>query len=208
MASKQASDDLSTVRENLEDIIKLKENESLARVDEMKKSMKEIDVTLECLKSKQNNCDNLAKANRSWLTEMSDDFGNQFQELKEQGFNNARDRQNIKEQINQMQTRIDEENHLTRANLEVHSFQYFSLLTFSSLLYFTRLDEYYDHNVRYKLQKKVKYLLSKWSESSIPSCRTFGGCWRKMLKSAQRSCKELVTTKLPATKRTKILRRR
>ena len=124
MASKQASDDLSTARENLEGIIKVKEKEALARVDELKKSIKEIDLTLECLKSKQNNCDSLAKANRSWLAEMSDNFGNQFQELKEQGFNNSRDRQNIKEQINQMQTRIDEENHLTRENIEVHSFQY------------------------------------------------------------------------------------
>ena len=122
MASKQASDDLSTVRENLEDMIKVKEKETLEKVDELKKNIKEIDVTLECLKSKQNNCDSLAKANRSWLTEMSDNFGNQFQELKEQGFNNSRDRQNIKEQINQMQTRIDEENHLTRENIEVHSF--------------------------------------------------------------------------------------
>ena len=121
MASKQASDDLSTVRENLEDMMKVKEKETLEKVDELKKNIKEIDVTLECLKSKQNNCASLAKANRSWLTEMSDNFGNQFQELKEQGFNNARDRQNIKEQINQMQTRIDEENHMTRENIEVHS---------------------------------------------------------------------------------------
>ena len=37
MASKQASDDLSTVRENLEDIINVKEKEALARVDELKK---------------------------------------------------------------------------------------------------------------------------------------------------------------------------
>ena len=124
MASKQASDDLSTVRENLEDMIKVKEKETLEKVDELKKNIKEIDVTLECLNSKQNNCASLAKANRSWLAEMSDNFGNQFQELKEQGFNNSRDRQNIKEQINQMQTRIDEENHLTRENIEVHSFQY------------------------------------------------------------------------------------
>ena len=101
-------------------MIKVKEKETLETVDELKKNIKEIDVTLECLKSKQNNCASLAKANRSWLTEKSDNFGNQFQELKEQGFNNSRDRQNIKEQINQMQTRIDEENHLTRENIEVH----------------------------------------------------------------------------------------
>ena len=139
MASKQASDDLSIARENLEDIIKVKENESLARVDELKKSMKEIDVTLECLKSKQNNCASLAKANRSWLTEMSDDFGNQFQELKEQGFNNTRDRQNIKEQINQMQTRIDEENNLTRENIEVHSYSILLSVNFQLSLVFYKV---------------------------------------------------------------------
>ena len=139
MASKQASDDLSTVRENLEDMIKVKEKETLEKVDELKKNIKEIDVTLECLKSKLTNCDSLAKANRSWLTEMSDDFGNQFQELKEQGFNNSRDRQNIKEQINQMQTRIDEENHLTRENIEVHSYSILLSANFKFSLVFYKI---------------------------------------------------------------------
>ena len=120
-ASKKASNDVSSANDHLERLVKKTKTEIIERIATLKESMNKIDVSVECLESKQKKCDGLVSANRGLLDKMSEEIGKQLQELKESDFNNGRDRQNIKEQIVQMQTRSDQENNLTKRNIQVTS---------------------------------------------------------------------------------------
>ena len=120
-ASKKASNDVLSANDHLERLVKKTKTEIFERIATLKESMNKIDVSVECLESKQKKCDGLVSANRGLLDKMSDKIGKQLQELKESDFNNGRDRQNIKEQIVQMQTRSDQENNLTKRNIQVTS---------------------------------------------------------------------------------------
>ena len=121
-ASEKASNDVSCASDQLERLVKNTETEIFERMGSLKASLNKTDVTVECLETKQKKCDGLVVANRGLLNAMSDDLGGQLREVKERELSNARDRQNIKEQIVEMQTKSDRENNRTKQNIQVGSF--------------------------------------------------------------------------------------
>ena len=118
-ASKEASNAVSSVTDQLERLVKKTESEIFERIAMLKENLNKTDATLQCLEAKQSKCDGLVNGNRGLLNAMSDDVGCQLQELKEKEFNNGRDRQNIKEQIVKMQNRSDLENNRRKQNIQV-----------------------------------------------------------------------------------------
>ena len=118
-ASKKASNDVSRASEKLERLVKSTETEIFERIANLNESMKKIDVTVECLEGKQKMCDGLVGTNRRLLNKMSNDVGVQLRELKEREYTNGRARQDIKEQIVEMQRRSDQENNRTKQNIQV-----------------------------------------------------------------------------------------
>ena len=121
-ASEKASNDVSCASDQLERLVKNTETEIFERMGSLKASLNKTDVIVECLEGKQKKCDGLVVANRGLLNAMSDDLGGQLREVKERELSNARDRQNIKEQIVEMQTKSDRENNRTKQNIQVGSF--------------------------------------------------------------------------------------
>ena len=118
-ASKKASNDVSSASDQLEKLVKKTETEIFERIGCLKESLNKIDVAVDCLEGKQSKCAGLVAANRGLLNEMSDDLGRQLREVKERELNSGRDRQRIKEQIVDFQTRTDQENNRTKQNLQV-----------------------------------------------------------------------------------------
>ena len=121
-ASKKASNDVSSASDQLEKLVKKTETEIFERIGCLKESLNKIDVAVDCLEGKQSKCAGMVAANRGLLNEMSDDLGRQLREVKERELNSGRDRQRIKEQVVDFQTRSDQENNRTKQNIQVRSF--------------------------------------------------------------------------------------
>ena len=154
-ASKKASNDVSCASGQLEKLVKRTETEIFERIGSLKESLDKIDVTVECLKAGQKKCAGLVAAHRGLLNELSDDVGSQLREVKERELNNGRDRQNIKEQIVEMQTRSDQEANRTKQNIQVKSFYASYILRYLNVNRFENIEKIFNM-VSFKSQNEVR----------------------------------------------------
>ena len=124
-ASEEARNNIHAASDQLISLVDVRESKISDNIKILKKNIGMIGVTLESVEAKQIKCDGLVGANRRLLDARFDDLGGQLAELKEREFNNGRDRENIREEIVEMQNRSDWENNVRKQNIQVTSLSLF-----------------------------------------------------------------------------------